>query len=397
MPIIVENLSDALRDSSRPSFLFGSTPPLSDTDEEKAKRICAKFAARSAVLATDGFIVYDIQDEEGRTTMERPFPFRKLMDASTYGTYFHNTTGKQCVIYKCVVEESHDAFSTWLDNSVDEHSHNSFTLVGAPTSSREYSGPTLVEAGGIVKKKAGCNFGCVTIAERHTKKGNEHMNMQRKVDAGAQWFITQGIFNAIPMIDLLHKYGDLCREKSIVPKKVIMTFAPCGRPKTMTFIKWLGMSVPKEVEDRILNASSPVDESCAICNELLLQILEASANSGVPLGINVESLSIFKDEINAASTLFQTLQATLLSSRGSPWSVRWFCVERYLSYQSSAASENSLIAIEKRAKELKIEREAEDLALEAKQKANANTSVIATVALASLLGGFIIGKTTSMR
>ena len=83
-----ESLSDILKDPSRPAFLFGSTPPRDGTSEEKAKATCAKFTARSAVLATDGFIVYDIQDEEGRTEMERPFPFRKTMDAALYASYF---------------------------------------------------------------------------------------------------------------------------------------------------------------------------------------------------------------------------------------------------------------------------------------------------------------------
>jgi hypothetical protein len=57
-----------------------------DTTIEKAKEILIKFCARSAVLATDGFIVYDIQDEKGRTETERPFPFRKTMDASWLGS-----------------------------------------------------------------------------------------------------------------------------------------------------------------------------------------------------------------------------------------------------------------------------------------------------------------------
>lgn len=71
-----ETLVDVLRDQSRPVFLFGAVPPRDGTTVEKAKEICAKFVARGSVLATDGFIIYDIQDEAGRTTMERPFPFR---------------------------------------------------------------------------------------------------------------------------------------------------------------------------------------------------------------------------------------------------------------------------------------------------------------------------------
>ena len=59
----------SLIDSSRPTFLFGSTPPREGTSEEKAKQTCAKFLARSATLAADGYIVYDIQEEKGRTTL----------------------------------------------------------------------------------------------------------------------------------------------------------------------------------------------------------------------------------------------------------------------------------------------------------------------------------------
>jgi len=347
----LETLSDVLKDSSRPAFLFGSTPPQATTTEEKARETCAKFAARSAVLATDGFIVYDIQDEAGRTEMVRPFPFRKTMDASTYASYFGPVSGKQCVVYKCVVEENMESFNNWLDIATGTHGHNAFTLVGAPTSSRTYQGPSLLQAGRRLKERGGADFGCVCIAERHTKKGNEDSNMLSKSKAGAEWFITQGIFDAAPLIKLINDYGSLCRKDGVTPKKVILTFAPCGRAKTMSFIKWLGMSVPAEVEERILAAENPVNESVKILQDLLVAILEHTGGCGVPLGLNVESLSIFKDEIEASHVLFQTLQATLLNSRGSPWSVRWFCVRRSLAYQSSQASAESLFLVEKQANE----------------------------------------------
>eukprot|EP01033_Poteriospumella_lacustris_P024877 gene24877-gene21814 len=93
-------LVEALSNSARPVFLFGSTPPREDTSIEKAKESCAKFAARSAVLATDGFIVYDIQDEGSRESSERPFPFRKTMDPSLYASFFPAVSGKDCVVYK---------------------------------------------------------------------------------------------------------------------------------------------------------------------------------------------------------------------------------------------------------------------------------------------------------
>ena len=190
-----ESLSDVLKDSSRPSFLFGSTPPREGTSEVKAREACAKFAARSAVLAADGFIVYDIQDEGGRTTLERPFPFRKTMDAAVYASYFPPVSGKQCVVYKSVVESDVASFDKWLDTAINRYGHNAFNFVGAPSSTpSEACLCTLSDAGrqASTQYKGQCNFGCVCIAERHTKKGNEHTNMLRKMDAGAEWFITQG-------------------------------------------------------------------------------------------------------------------------------------------------------------------------------------------------------------
>jgi hypothetical protein len=170
-----------------------------------------------------------------------------------------------------------------------------------------YTGPTLAEAMVRARSKA-VNFGCVCIAERHTKKGTEHVNMFNKAENGAKWFISQGVYDAVPTINLINDYGDLCKSKKVIPRKVVLTFAPCGRKKTMTFIEWLGMQVSPETKERIFSAVNPVNESIEILCEVLKSILEGTGGSGVPIGINVESLSIFKEEIDGAHVLFQKLQ-----------------------------------------------------------------------------------------
>lgn len=323
MPI--ESVAEKLKDPSRPTFLFGTVPPKEGTSEENARAICAMFAARSAVLATDGFIVYDIQEEGGRTNMERPFPFRKTMDPSLYASFFLPVSGKPCVVYKSVVESDSKSFDAWLEKASKQHQHEAFNFVGAPTSGVAFTGPTLPEAMRRAKNM-NLSFGCVSIAERHMKKGTEDRNMLSKIDNGAEWFITQGVYEAAPTIKLVNDYSAACKVKGIIPKKVVLTFAPCGRKKTMTFIKWLGMQVSPETEERIFSAADPVGESIELLSGVLKTILEGTGGSGVPIGINVESLSIFKEEIDAAHVLFQKLQALLLDSRGSPWAVRWFLV-----------------------------------------------------------------------
>ena len=280
------------------------------TSEEKAKETCFKFVSRSAVLATDGFIVYDIQEEKGRTTAERPFPFRKTLDPAWYGSLFPELSGKDCIIYKCCVEDNAEAFTSWLEQATETYSHSAFTLVGAPTSSIDFSGLKLKDACSIAASNPASAFGCVCIPERHMTKGTEATNMLAKVSWGAEWFITQGIYNPEPTIQLIREYADRCRDLGITPKKLILSFAPCGRAKTMTFIKWLGMSVPEETENRILSAAIPVAESITILCDILKAILASTSGCGVPIGINVESLSIFKEEIDAAHDLFQKLQVS---------------------------------------------------------------------------------------
>ena len=77
----MSTLEASLKDPSRPTFLHGLTPPLDSTTPDAARTIAAKFVARSRVLASDGFIVYDIQDEPSRSGAERAQNFEKVLKA----------------------------------------------------------------------------------------------------------------------------------------------------------------------------------------------------------------------------------------------------------------------------------------------------------------------------
>lgn len=147
--------------------------------------------------------------------------------------------------------------------------------------------------------------------------------MLRKQKAGADWFISQAIYDPEPTIRLLKDYAASCREQGIAPKKVVLTFAPVSRKKTMTFVKWLGVRVPAETESQILNADKPIDASVDLLCGILRTILQECAGVRVPLGISCESVSIYKSEIDAVHELFRRLQDILLTSRGTPWLVQW--------------------------------------------------------------------------
>jgi hypothetical protein len=66
-----------------------------------------------------------------------------------------------------------------------------------------------------------------------------------------------------------------------------------------------------------------VGHSVAILCDCLRTILAQTGSCGVPLGVSVESVSIFREEIDAAHDLFAKLQAIMLDGYGMPWKVLW--------------------------------------------------------------------------
>ena len=85
-------LRDSLCHPMKPVFIFGATPPREGTDESKQLEICEKFVARARVLPVDGYVIYDIQDEAGRTNDERPFPFRRTVEPAQYASRLAQVT-----------------------------------------------------------------------------------------------------------------------------------------------------------------------------------------------------------------------------------------------------------------------------------------------------------------
>ena len=76
-------------------------------------------------------------------------------------------------------------------------------MVGRPSADGPAKGPTTKEAMALVSKTSGVSFGCVCIPERHTdeyaqRRGKaapgEHLNMLRKQQAGAEWFVSQAVW-----------------------------------------------------------------------------------------------------------------------------------------------------------------------------------------------------------
>ncbi|MDJ0589920.1 MAG: hypothetical protein QNJ72_07975 [Pleurocapsa sp. MO_226.B13] len=307
-------LKSKLLERSRGIYLYSTTPPRQGSSAEKLQAIAKKLTARLSDLDLDAINIYDLQEESGRNQKERPFPFSPVVDSREYAQIIHDLTGKEIINYKCVVHQPKADFPAWLDRSWQQYNLRYLTFVGGSSSQMTYPRLSLFQAAQMTANhQYDFIFGGVTIAERHLSKGNEHLKLIEKSGWGMQFFTSQVVYQPQATIQLLQDYARQCQKLDLSPARIILTFAPCGYPKTLNFLKWLGVNFPSEVEREIFSAQSPVQKSLEVCSAALKEILATLQPGTIPLGINVESVSIKKDEIEASVELFQRLQEILAS------------------------------------------------------------------------------------
>ena len=300
--------------SSSPVFLYGTTPPRLGASPAETETAAQKLVERTTNLRLDGFVVYDVQDESERNAAPRPFPFLPTLDSRVYSRLLREKSGKPVITYKSVAQMAPDVWQGWLDESAHEFGLETLSLVGAPTSRfRAPDSISLPQAVAMAKTHAsGFTLGGVAIAERHSAARRESLRMIEKARGGCDFFVSQTVYHPQKTIDLLNDYARECRECGEQPRRVVLSFAPCGRAKTLEFIKWLGVAVPAPIESAILSAPDPLSQSVEICCAILREILREIEDPTLPLGLNIESVSIKKEEIDASITLFETLQAEFL-------------------------------------------------------------------------------------
>jgi hypothetical protein len=153
--------------------------------------------------------------------------------------------------------------------------------------------------------------GGVLIAERHNEERSEAARLLAKAVEGCGYFISQTVYHAEPTQRLLRDYLRDCRGAGVAPRRIVLTFAPCGREKTLAFLRWLGVNVAPQTERAILGAANPLAKSIEICRDNLRRILDQPYARDIPLGINVESVSINRDEIDASVELFHALREVM--------------------------------------------------------------------------------------
>ncbi len=312
------SLMESLRQRRSGLRFYGLTPPKRDQDPAKFRGIAERQMERIKALAPDGLILYDLQDEAGRTTSPRPFPFLPTLEPSRYAREQLAELNIPRILYQCAGNHSRTDFLAWADRLDPER--DACVLVGAPaalsskaTEAADRDSPLSLSAATALlrERQPKTCLGGVAIAERHVRKQDEGARLLAKYSQGARFFISQTIYDSGASKALLADYALRFQSAGVAPVPFILSFSPCGSLKTMEFMKWLGIAFPEGLERDLQESRDILAASMDAAVQAFAEIRSFAAEKSIPIGINVESVAVRKEEIEASCVLFRRLSLAL--------------------------------------------------------------------------------------
>lgn len=309
------DLVDRLRAGQGDFLLFGITPPKASTDASELSRIKDVTLRRLQAVGPDGVALYDIADEQDRNAQDRPFPFLPTLDPSEYRHEYLTAWDRPAVIYRAVGKYEETDLHDWMHRQ--DPDRVACVLVGA--SSSRNIGATSLERAYELRREANPDLltGAVVIPERHTDRGDEHERMLRKQEAGVSFFVSQILYDANAAKNLVADYCDACESGGVAPRPIVFTHSVCGSVKTLDFLEWLGARVPTWVKRELTWADDTLEASAEQARAIAADMVRYGRRLGVPVGLNVESVSSRKTEIEASASLAHDLRVLLGMERGS--------------------------------------------------------------------------------
>ncbi|OUR72649.1 5,10-methylenetetrahydrofolate reductase [Methylophaga sp. 41_12_T18] len=299
-------LAQKIKNRESGIVVYGITPPKKSSDEEKVKEIAARQVERLQGLDIDGLILYDIQDEKTRTSEQRPFPFMETLDSLAYSRDYLSALDIPKIIYRSVGKYSKSELSQFIDELSQEDDLTVF--VGAASKAQSVS-LSMSEAYQLKQQvNAALPLGGVTIPERHQVKGDEHLRVFNKIKQGCQFFVSQGVYDVEASKNFLSDYYYYGREHNIPLVPILFTLTPCGSVKTLEFMKWLGISIPRWLENELVHTNDILQKSVDISEQNWRELKTFADERNIPIGCNIESVAIRKVEVEASIELLQRIQ-----------------------------------------------------------------------------------------
>lgn len=271
-----------------PLFFEPAPPPARWSPARVDERVADVVRLLREVPRVDAVDLPELVDEnhEGR-------PYYRSADPRAYARAIGDATGREVVVNKVVAHVETPALGDWVRATVASGLRH-VVLVGGTSRYIPYPGPTVAEANRICRPAvtaAGGMLGNIAIPQR---VGEAH-RMLAKTRSGAGFFTTQILFDAEAPARTLREYDLLCRQASIAPSAVVLSFAPIVDEQDTEFVQWLGADLPEAAEREILASdeatAGPRSVERALATWERVRAVAESEGLAVPFGVNVEQIS----------------------------------------------------------------------------------------------------------
>lgn len=303
----MKNLRDKIFDYKHPVIFYELLPPSNNDEANMDAYIeCAVDLLTSTPIIIDAVNIPEIREEDHNSSKRTqkfvpkmsPGIFAKMLEKASYNNI-------EVILNHCTVYESWKEQKKWIDAVTKQHQINALILVGGSSSKIKYPGPSVFEVGDFIQNHFSKELICggITIPTRryHDQENDEPFRLYTKGMHGIDFFTSQIIYEPISIKLLLRDYDQVCQERGIQPKRIFLSFAPISTRKDLEFLRWLGVSVPKTVEQELFKAEIGIGwRSTKIAVNVFQEILHfmREENIQVPLGLNIEHITRHNFELS---------------------------------------------------------------------------------------------------
>ena len=296
---------DKVRKPKRPVVAYEILPP-----REKDGTLNSYAERISSLLSQthiDAINIPEVHEENARGL--RPVKNLERAEAREFGRLLQDNVGIEAIVNRVTVHNDLDYQKSWIKETFYDYDIENLILVGGESRDIKYPGPSVNETSEYITRDLNAGrfdlfCGGITIPSRKV----ESVRLLKKGSNGIEFFTTQVLYDGKKIKKMLKYYDDVCKENNVLPRRILLSFAPVSSKKNIDFLKWLGVEIPIQTEKRLTNERTNMsDESLEIGSEILKDILNNNEKLGitVPIGLNVEHIMSynFQSSINMLQEL----------------------------------------------------------------------------------------------
>jgi len=291
-------LRDKILNARRPVVVYEIIPPrIIDGSIESYSEKISSLLSQTHI---DAINIPEIHAEEGRGS--RPVKGRIRAEPREFGKMVQDSVGIEVIINRVSVHHSYELQEEWFRKTRDEYGIDNVVIVGGESSEIEYPGPGVIDTAKMIKEinsedGSGIFLGGISLPARKL----EPKKMLKKSESGIDFFTTQVLYDSDDVIKMLCHYMEACEESGVLPRRVLLSFAPISTVKNIEFLKWLGVEIPAKTEEYLVeNPEETKKRSIEVCLGVLDEILHYIADNDieVPIGLNVEHIMAYNFQLS---------------------------------------------------------------------------------------------------